>query len=65
MLGIENVIVGLWFLPVTLFIIVPLVMFAVYHIGLVWACRKNPIGMITGNRKERVTEPGMLQAART
>jgi len=57
MTGITEIIVGMWFLPVTLFIVVPLVMFAVWHLALGWACHKNPITMCARNREERTHEP--------
>ena len=62
MFGIENIIVALWFLPVTLCIIVPLVMFAVWHAGLGQAYRKTRDEVKPEKRKEPVAEP-VLSAA--
>jgi len=54
MTGIAELIVSLWFLPVVLFIVIPLVMFAVWHLGLGWACRTSPLRSKLEERRDRV-----------
>jgi hypothetical protein len=60
MTGISQIVVGMWFLPVTLFIIIPLVMFVVWHLGLRWACRKTLFGKITRGRRKDETDPRLF-----
>jgi len=63
MTGIAEIIVALWFLPVTLFIIIPLVMFAVWHLGLGWACRTSPIRYILVKQGESAAKQNVLSTA--
>ena len=63
MTGITEIIFGMWLLPVTLFIIVPLIMFAVWHLGLRWACGKSFISMFFKDRGKRNDKPHLSSTA--
>ena len=63
--GIAEFIVVLWCLPVTLFIIVPLVMFTVWHLGLGWACRSSPLRKALKDREDRDTKPNVLSTTQS
>ena len=63
MTGITEIIVGMWLVPVTLFIIVPLVMFAVWHLGLRWVCGKSFISLFFKDRGKRKVKPHLSSTA--
>jgi len=62
MTGIEQIIVGMWFLPVTLFIIVPMVLFVIWHLGLGWAYRNNLLSRLKRTQKKE-TEHHVLSTS--
>lgn len=63
MTGLVDVIVCLWFLPVTLFVILPLAMLLFWSIAGMFLPRKAPRPAIE-KRDEAVVEADMLAKAR-